>query len=67
MHNLVTAELAFCKEIETGLETYVHPLKTILSSSSHRKIFQGIPKVGRGRGMKYTGGVAHEIYYRYKE
>lgn len=45
IHNLVTAEQALCKELEAGIEAYVLPLKTILTSDTHNKIFLGVSEV----------------------
>ncbi len=45
LHNIVTAELSLFKELQVGMETYVKPLKYILTAESHRKMFLGIPEV----------------------
>ena len=45
LHNIVTAELSLFKELQVGMETYIQPLKHMLTTESHRKMFQGIPEV----------------------
>ena len=41
----MTVECAYCDELQTGIETYVEPLRKIVSESSHRKMFHGLVEV----------------------
>lgn len=39
------AEMAFHNELEMGLETYVEPLKNVISESAHKAIFMNLEEV----------------------
>ncbi len=39
------AEVAFHNELEMGLETYVDPLKNVISASAHKAIFMNLEEV----------------------
>lgn len=45
MNNLVNAELAFCDELTVGIETYIKPLRSILSEVTHTSMFIGLSDV----------------------
>lgn len=45
IQNILSAELSMCKELKTGMDTYVRPLKFVLTEESYDKIFRGIPEV----------------------
>ena len=47
MNNLVNAELAFCEELTVGIETYIEPLRSILSEATHSSMFLGLSDVSR--------------------
>ena len=45
MNKLLDAESAFCEELAVGMETYVDPLRSILSESIHMTMFLGLTEV----------------------
>ena len=45
MNNLLNAESAFCEELAVGIETYVDPLRSILSETIHTAMFLGLTEV----------------------
>ena len=45
MNKLLDAESAFCEELAVGVETYVDPLRSILSESIHTTMFLGLTEV----------------------
>ena len=45
MNKLLDAESAFCEELAVGVETYVDPLRSILSESIHTTMFLGLAEV----------------------
>ena len=40
------AELAFNEELESGITTYLEPLRPILSDITHRTMFMNVEEVG---------------------
>ena len=45
INSLMSAEFAFYDELVVGMETYVHPLRTIVSQESHRTMFLHLNEV----------------------
>ncbi len=45
LNSMMNAELAFHNELKTGLDTYLGPLRSIVSESAHKAIFINLEEV----------------------
>ena len=45
LHSLVVAESTFCSELQNGVETYLEPLRPVVSDSAHNTLFCNLREV----------------------